>query len=227
MPDNISDEPRAPGNGGNEPPGGGSTRSTRAEPPAPQGSVLSLSQLIGAPINALVEAEAQAAMATARFIRMVGFTGTGEDMNELGELQMARFNRRRRNRDGTVEDVEVQIPLLSMLPIPALQIRDAELDYTVRILQTEAIQPSDGAQESMTQRTPEGEPIARLRASFAREPRAGDRRSTDMLVKMKLRIEQADMPNGLAQLLALASESSQQDALPSPQAKDEHPGDKE
>ncbi|MBD3618640.1 MAG: DUF2589 domain-containing protein [Chromatiales bacterium] len=226
MPENISDEPRAPGNGGSEPPDGG-TRSTRADPPAPQGSVLSLSQLIGAPINALVEAEAQAAMATARFIRMVGFTGNGDDMNALGELQMARFNRRRRTKDGKIEDVEVQIPLLSMLPIPALQIRDAELDYTVRILQTEAIQPADGAQESLTRRTPEGEPIARLRASFAREPRPGDRRSTDMLVKMKLRIEQADMPNGLAQLLALASESSQQEALlPAPQDTDAQPGEK-
>lgn len=227
MPEDVSDETRTQGDGGSEPPGGGGTQATRADPPAPQGSVLSLSQLIGAPINALVEAEAQAAMATARFIRQVGFTGTGGEMSELGELQMARFNRRRRNADGTVEDMEVQIPLLSMLPIPALQIRDAELDYTVRILQTEAIQPTDGAQEAMTQRTPEGEPIARLRASFARDPRPGDRRSTDMLVKMKLRIEQADMPNGLAQLLALAAESSQQEALPPPQAKDAQPEDEE
>jgi hypothetical protein len=33
---------------------------------------------------------------------------------------------------------------------------------------------------------------------------------------MKLRIEQADMPGGLAQLLALASESTRQDVLPRP-----------
>lgn len=227
MPEEVSDDKRKQDDGGGPPEGGGG-KSSRAVPPQPQGSVLSLAQLIGAPIHALVDAEAQSAMATARFIRSVGFTGAGDDMNELGELQMARFKRRRRGADGKEEDVEVQIPLLSMLPIPALQIRDAELDYTVRILQTEALQPASAPGESMTERTPEGEPIAKLRASFARDPRPGDRRSMDMLVKMKLRIEQADMPNGLAQLLALASESGRQEALVSPQTmSDDHPEETE
>lgn len=216
MAEDASDDTRAPRGGGGEPPRGGG-KGAGAPPPAPQSSVLSLAQLIGAPIHALVDAEAQSAMATARFIRSVGFTGEGDDMHELGQLQMARFRRRRRSADGREEEVEVQIPLLSMLPIPALQIRDAELDYTVRILQTEALQPPAESHESMTERTPEGEPIAKLRASFAREPRPGDRRTTDMLVKMKLRIEQADMPNGLAQLLALASESTRQDSLSPPE----------
>lgn len=228
MPEEVSDDTRKQGDGGGGPPEGGGGQSASAVPPQPQNSVLSLAQLIGAPIHALVDAEAQSAMATARFIRSVGFTGAGDNMSELGELQMARFKRRRRGADGKEEDVEVQIPLLSMLPIPALQIRDAELDYTVRILQTEALQPAAAPHESMTERTPEGEPIAKLRASFAREPRPGDRRTTDMLVKMKLRIEQADMPNGLAQLLALASESSRQDALlPSDEMAEDHPEEKE
>lgn len=221
MPDTPTDETPsgASSEGGAQPPGtggggGAATPSPRA--PDPQSSVLSLSQLIGAPIHALVDAEAQSAMATARFIRTVGFTGDGEDMGELGDLQMARFKRRRRGADGEEEELQVEIPLLSMLPIPALQIKDAELDYTVRIIQTEAIRSQAESKESTIDQTPEGEPIATLRASFARDPRPGDRRSTDMLVKMKLRIEQADMPGGLAQLLALASESTRQDVLPRP-----------
>ncbi|MGF1592064.1 MAG: DUF2589 domain-containing protein [Kiloniellaceae bacterium] len=189
--------------------------------PEPQSGVLSLAQLIGAPIHALVDAEAQSAMATARFVRAVGFTGDGEGMDDLGELQMARFTRKRRNADGTEEDVEVQIPLLSMLPIPALQIKDAELDYTVRIVQTEAL-PSREAEVNqlmgVKRMGPLREAPATLRAAFARESRPGDRRSVDMLVKMKLRIEQADMPGGLAQLLALATESSRQDRLEPPKA---------
>ena len=191
--------------------------------PEPQSDVLSLAQLIGAPIHALVDAEAQSAMATARFVRSVGFTGPKADegggMGDLGDLQMARFTRRRRNADGTEEDVEVQIPLLSLLPIPALQIKDAELDYTVKIIQTEAL-PQRQAEVNQLMKPrdagPLREPPATLRAAFAREARPGDRRSVDMLVKMKLRIEQADMPGGLAQLLALASETSSQRPLPSP-----------
>ena len=210
------------GNGGGGDNGGAAAGVPSGELPEPQSGVLSLAQLIGAPIHALVDAEAQSAMATARFVRAVGFTGPADGSNgmgDLGELQMARFTRRRRNADGTEEDVEVQIPLLSMLPIPALQIKDAELDYTVKIVQTEALpQRQAEVNQLMTpqQQGPLREPPATLRAAFAREPRAGDRRSVDMLVKMKLRIEQADMPGGLAQLLALATESSRQSPLPPP-----------
>jgi len=212
------------GGGGNGNGGAGAVAGGGPELPEPQSDVLSLAQLIGAPIHALVDAEAQSAMATARFVRAVGFTGPKEGepggMGDLGDLQMARFTRRRRNADGTEEDVEVQIPLLSMLPIPALQIKDAELDYTVKIVQTEAL-PQRQAEVNQLIRPqdagPLREPPATLRAAFAREPRAGDRRSVDMLVKMKLRIEQADMPGGLAQLLALANETTRQTPLPPPE----------
>ncbi|NIA68354.1 DUF2589 domain-containing protein [Pelagibius litoralis] len=215
--------------GGGQPPtdggdGGGTTAPTPRELPEPQSSVLSLAQLIGAPIHALVDAEAQSAMATARFIRSVGFTGNGDGMGDLGELQMARFKRRHRGADGSDEEVEVQIPLLSMLPIPALQIKDAELDYTVKIVQTEALPQRQAEVDQLMaakRQGPTGEPPATLRATFAREQGSNGRRSVDMLVKMKLRIEQADMPGGLAQLLALASESSSQDVL----AKRDEEGD--
>lgn len=219
MSDNSSGNAVAAGSdGGDGNDGDGTTTSpTPRDVPDPQESVLSLAQLIGAPIHALVDAEAQSAMATARFIRSVGFTGNGDGMGDLGELQMARFKRRQRHADGREDDVEVQIPLLSMLPIPALQIKDAELDYTVKIVQTEAL-PQRQAEVNQLMATknigPTGEPPATLRATFAREQGSNGRRSVDMLVKMKLRIEQADMPGGLAQLLALASESSSQDVLP-------------
>jgi hypothetical protein len=54
------------------------------------------------------------------------------------------------------------------------------------------------------------DPPATMRATFASEPRAGARRSMDMLLKMKVRIEQADMPAGLAKLLNVAGESLSQ-----------------
>jgi hypothetical protein len=198
--------PAANGDDGSQPPAG--RGSEQAPTPKPKDQVLSLAQLIGAPISALVDAEAQAAIATERFIRNVGFTG-GADRGELGDLQMARFKRKR--RDGEEErEIEVQIPLLSMLPIPALQIRDAELDYTVRVVQTEEMHHAPFHDVKGLRNTPDDEPIARIRGSFAREPHSGDRRRTDMLVKMKVRMEQADMPDGLAKLLALSSDSIQQ-----------------
>ena len=221
MAENETDD-NAPTNasGGGTPPTGAD--SAAAQPPKPQKSVLSLAQLIGAPISALVDAEAQSAMATARFIRQVGFTGHGDDMHELGDLQMARF-RQTRLEGGQPRTMAVEIPLLSMLPIPAMQIRDAELDYTVRIVQTETTQSE--AELTKMRQTPDGEPMATLRASFARDRRPDDRRTTDMLLKMKVRIEQADMPDGLAKLLAVSTESIQQRALEHESAEKSGGGD--
>ncbi|MEO1201670.1 MAG: DUF2589 domain-containing protein [Pseudomonadota bacterium] len=209
---NGNDAAAAGGGGADQPPATGGGRGSPPTPAAPKDEVLSLAQLIGAPITALVDAEARSAMATERFIRHVGFDG-GEGPGELGDLKMAKFTRKRRDNDG-VQEIDVQIPLLSMLPIPALQIRDAELDYTVRIVQTEIEQPPKRDDLNEPLGAPDRDPEARLRASFARAPQRGERRSTDMLVKMKVRIEQADMPDGLAKLLALSSDSIQQDVSP-------------
>jgi len=173
-------------------------------------SALSLTQLIGAPIRALVEAEAQAAMATANFIRSVGFVQDGSgNFGKLGDLQMASFLRKRRNAQGEEETVEVQIPLLTMLPIPALQIRDAEQEYTVKILDTELSRSdSPAAQQASALGMPDVP--ATLRATLARDTRSEHRRSLDMLVKMKVNIEQSDMPAGLAKLLSISAESVNQ-----------------
>lgn len=184
-------------------------------------SALSLTQLIGAPIRALVEAEAQAAMATANFIRSVGFVQDGSgNFGKLGDLQMASFLRKRRNAQGEEETIEVQIPLLTMLPIPALQIRDAELEYTVKILDTE-LSRSDSPAARQASALGMPDLPATLRATLARDTRSEHRRSLDMLVKMKVNIEQSDMPAGLAKLLSISAESVNQRLVegPAPTAK--------
>lgn len=200
--------------GGGEGSGGGEVAQPEREP---QREVLSLSQLIGAPIHALVDAEAQSAMATARFIRNVGFKSLGDaETSDFGDLQMARFRTIQRGEDGQEQSVEVQIPLLTLLPIPALQIQDATLEYIVKVIQTESL-PEARAEASRALGEGTQLPIeapATMRATFASEPRPGGRRSMDMLVKMKVRIEQADMPAGLARLLNLASESVSRVPLP-------------
>lgn len=203
--------PTGAGNGGD---GGGPSEPGAAgggggSPGQPQNEILSLAQLIGSPIHALVDAEAQSAMATARFIRTVGFKppDAGEPGN-LGDLQMAEFRRARRGPDGEVQEDEIQIPLLTLVPIPMLQIRDAELEYYVKVIQTEALPPprEDDVRKLPIEDRIAPERLATVRATFTGEPRPGARRSMDMLLKMKVRMEQADMPNGLSKLLNLAGE---------------------
>jgi hypothetical protein len=144
-PNDNEDQGQAGGNGNGDSSVPAEQGSPARPSEEPQREVLSLSQLIGAPIHALVDAEAQSAMATARFIRNVGFKPPEDgDLGDLGDLQMARFKSTRRGEDGEEEDFEVQIPLLTLLPIPALQIQDAELEYYVKVIQTETLPEQRG-----------------------------------------------------------------------------------
>ena len=175
-----------------------------------QGAALSLSQLIGAPIHALIDAEAQAALSTANFIQAVGFQNSKQG-NDLGDLRMATFRHQMKGSDGENKFVQVDIPFISMLPIPTLQIRDAELEYTVKVLGTET--SMENTRNMLKYAGLEDSPLieqpAVMRASLAPERSNTRSRSLDMLVKMKVNVEQSDIPAGLSRFLGYASEVMQ------------------
>src|SRR5262252_10603808 len=111
-----------------------------------------LYQLIGAPLLAVVQAEAQAAQTSADFIKRVGFTGDSADDptkdllqhgGNIGDLKMAEFTLQRPDVTGKVQPVDVKIPVLSLFPVPLLQIKDAEFTFAIRILTRVPLQSSD------------------------------------------------------------------------------------
>lgn len=180
-------------------------------------TALSLFQLIGAPLQALVQAESQAADATAEFIRSVGFEplppprttdgaakggqaqgaapstvlGPGAS-SRFGQMRMARFQRVA--PDGTVHRVEV--PLLSLVPIPALQIKEANLEFAVKVVDTLPIRgPQDAPGHALAS------PID-LKGAIGRPAGPGSRQSETQM-RVKVTVQQADLPAGLARLFNL------------------------
>lgn len=189
-------------------------------------TALSLYQLLGAPLRALVDAETHAADATASFIAKVGFepgptaaaaeagtpaaptpaagpSGGLEAWGELGKLRMAHFHHTA--PDGSVHVIDV--PVLSLVPIPALQIKEATVEFAVKVVDTLPIaaRPADRRLGLL-----DPPPAVDLKGSIARQgpPAAspggatGTRQSeTEMHVKVTM--HQADVPSGLARLFNL------------------------
>ena len=203
-------------------------------------SALSLYQLIGAPLQALIDAESQAAMATAHFIEAVGFEpgarppkasaeawaeSDTEGGAELGQLRVARFHQHVRGPDDTLETRVVEIPMLSLVPIPALQIRDATLEYVVKIIDTQMYQAETGGLSRIAGPRNADLPERQVdfKAAFARDTSTSGRRSLDMQIKMKVNVEQADIPAGLARLINLMDQSVTTTALPATPAPAESP----
>lgn len=97
---------------------------------------IDLGELIGSPLAALVQAEARAAMTTAEFIEEVGFRveeNESDGAKRDPRLRMARFRYTKPGVNGEPAEFTVEVPLLSLMPIPALQIKEATVGLVARI----------------------------------------------------------------------------------------------
>lgn len=106
---------------------------------------LKLHELLGAPLVAMIQADAQAARATLEFIETVGFA-TGEEEADASRLRMARFRYKKIDENGTVAEFEVEVPVLSLVPIPSLQVKEATVKLSAKIvdISTEKPPPATG-----------------------------------------------------------------------------------
>ncbi len=184
---------------------------------------LPLHHLVGAPLLALVQAQTQAAQATTEFIEEIGFkkppTSEGSDgsvanleTESFGELRMVTFNYQKPNEFGDLEEYSVQIPLLSLVPIPAIQIKDAELDYTIKV--TDVI--NSNTRTTLSNRTSQSEEdwLSNERVEFRAIMGATqvnskqENLSLNYGVKIKLKAEQAEIPSGLSFLFNVLDNSA-------------------
>ncbi len=79
---------------------------------------------------------AQAAQSTAEFVERAGSakqSSKKKDSNAVADLRVRSFRQQRAGPDGKLHTYEMDIRVLSLLPIPVLQIKNAELDFAVRM----------------------------------------------------------------------------------------------
>lgn len=191
-----------------------------------ENAALSLYQLLGAPLFALIQAETYAANATADFIERVGFEpsegGAQPQQEDLGKLRTISFEQERRTADGQAAKYKVEVPLLSILPVPALQIKEADLEFFVKVVDIVSLEQqkrqgqSKQAEEAGSETYPTGSkrvptpPHMDMKALLGRgqpgAPRAPDS-VFDMQVHVKIKVAQADPPAGLSRLFNLMEQS--------------------
>lgn len=95
---------------------------------------ISMEQLIGAPLLAVVNAELQLADSTAAFIRQAG-------VDENGKTRTATFFFQDTAADETGQqgkrNMQVDVPLLAVVPVPNLQIDEVGLTFDMEVKQSE------------------------------------------------------------------------------------------
>lgn len=188
--------------------------------------VVDLKYLILAPISAVLEADYMAAKQGADFIEQYGFlpvagkVGKVEELDEtrkLGRLRMVSFKYDEIGADGLLHTRVMRIPALSLIPLPLLQVKRADFDFDIRIL--DAIPDSEPKPVNLNLKSgpepPEPEKY-RWRAMLAnrksrtRESQADLAPTLAANIKIKLEVGQADIPAGLSKLILIMGENAQQ-----------------
>jgi len=146
---------------------------------------LELKDIIGAPLKAIIEGETIAAQSTVDFIKKIGFENSGKT-NKFGTLRMISFYYKKQNLDGSFQQVNIKVPLLSILPIPVIQILNSEIEFALNI--TESTKT-----ETDTTLKFRFQDIAK---------------TTNVQMKVKINVGQADMPAGLSKIFNIMEQSS-------------------
>jgi hypothetical protein len=174
---------------------------------------LNLYEIVAGPLMALVQAEAQAAKTTLEFIEKVGFTPaatTGKIVDEfkVGKVRMAEFIYKKADANGQLADFTASVPVLSLVPIPAIQVKEATISFSVRINDVETVDASttmssSGASKQkylMAKRT-------ELRASMGSKNAKDDKTERQYAMDIQVTVEKADVPVGLMKVFNMMDQA--------------------
>jgi Protein of unknown function (DUF2589) len=191
---------------------------------------LELHELLGSTMVAVVQADALAAKATLEYVETVGFVApAGEDGDAAdettagGRLRMASFRYRKRDETNEVTDFVAEVPVLSLVPIPALQVKDATFSFAIKI---DAItKATDGPAPAAAPAVQPG-PTPRLvewlqptRTKLIARPAAASGARTEEIrsahhMEVKVTMAQADVPVGLERIFDLMDQAIQDRKAP-------------
>lgn len=92
---------------------------------------LPMESLIGGPLIAAANANAKMIAANADFIKTIGFA-VDADGNPAG-ANMVDFAYKQQDKEGVVQDMQISVPLLAIVPLPALKVEEAEVTFSMQV----------------------------------------------------------------------------------------------
>ncbi len=165
---------------------------------------LSLAEIIGSVMTSVLEAQAQAARSTAEFVEDVGLTEAGVGTDEPRRLRVARFRYTKPDENGEPREFVVEVPLLGMVDIPALSIKQARFHLTYDVATAEAAKaPAETTLGRMTKAstaTLKGS-IVKMRRTVAPSGIQGVQQAGGIEVSVEL--EKAEIPVGIERILEI------------------------
>jgi hypothetical protein len=188
---------------------------------------LDFSVYIGGPLQAAVNAQHAASMSQVSFINEVGFTGTGDDK----EVRYVEFKYLKKtpnphyqktstqlNDQGlpsttdTInqfldQNVEIQVPFLAMLTIPALRIEEVNIDFNAKLTSVETTTASSEFAGEASISAKFWKVNFKASASYKRSTTSSSNVEKTYNLGVKVRAVNDELPAGLDRILTMLEES--------------------
>lgn len=168
---------------------------------------LPMADLIGSPLTAACDAQVKLAVATANFIKTIGFLPPGadnKDPNAVGDVRIAKFGFSRNGENGK-EDVELDVPLLAIVNVPALSVTRVDITFDMEVKSSSASKESSDASAKMSADATVGWGCFSLKVHVegSVSSHKENTRSSDNSAKYHVEVHAEDrgMPEGLARVL--------------------------
>ena len=168
---------------------------------------LDFANLIGGPLNAIVEAQAKSAISTANFVKEVGFDKEGKVVN-------ADFTYNRKNDNGSDQEFTLTLPFITMLPVPYITIKNAVVEFNAKITSTTESNTSSNFQQQVDASAGGGFWFASAKVtsktSYQRTSASSDKEERTFDMHVRVEACNQDMPAGTERILTLLENSIQE-----------------
>lgn len=172
--------------------------------------VMELKDLISGPLVATIDADTISARRYLNYLYELAFESYNSQTGEVGNLRNLQLKYKCMD-SGVMKEQNVSIPLLTLVPLPLLQVKEADFDFDIQII--DAISADRNATFSLTNKQDEEAETndgVKLRVTMAPssgtvEERSSRNRNLTANMKVKVKMQQADMPGGLSNLLFLTT----------------------
>ena len=150
------------------------------------------SEVIGSPLSAMIEAQEKASNAMARFVLSVGFS----EQDGVKHATSVDFRHSVKRSDGTEEIETITMPLITVIPVPNMQIIDGKISLDVEISSSAEFKENIEAGGELEGQVGWG-PFSvslKAKASYSKE----NTRKTDTRAKqhIELNVGQCPLPEG-------------------------------
>lgn len=185
---------------------------------------LDFENMIGGPLNAVIKAQAKAAVTSVDFIKAVGFST--DDEGNVTEPTMVTFSYSKpvetttTNEDGSttttteVKPFNLTVPFLTMLPIPFIRVEETTIDFNAKItaVQESAVTSSHGLNTELKAKAGWGWGSASLKVnySYKRSTSASQKVERTYSLSVHVRAVQDELPAGTERLLGILENSIQE-----------------